>query len=57
MFFFNTTTPSQAFLVRIMGFRVGNLPSKYLGIPLSVHQIRVANWNTLLAKIQGRMNN
>jgi len=31
-YFFNTQASSQAFLERTMGFRVGNFPTKYLGI-------------------------
>ena len=57
IFFFNTTKPSQAFLAGIMGFRIGNFPTKYLGIQLNDQQNRVANWKPLLAKIQGKMQN
>lgn len=43
IFFFNTTTRPQNFLARILGYCIGNLPSKYLGIPLNLHPIRMEN--------------
>jgi len=55
--FFNTQASSQAFLVRTMGFRVGKFPTKYLGILLNDKKNRVANWVTLMGKIQRRMQN
>ena len=57
IFLFNTATQSQAFLEIIMGFRIGTLPSKYLGIPLSLNPLGVEKWNVLLDWIQGRLQN
>lgn len=57
IYFFNTPTPSQSFLEKSMGFRIGNFPTKYLGIQLNDQQNRVANWKTLMGKIQWKMQN
>jgi len=43
IYFFNARAPSQAFLARAMEFRIGNFPTKYLGIQLNDQQSRVAN--------------
>lgn len=55
IYFFNTQASSQAFLEKTMGFRIGNFPTKYLGILLNYKKNRVANWSTLMGKIQRRM--
>lgn len=57
IFFFNITAQSQAFLARVMGIRIGTLPSKYLGIPLTLNPLKVENWKVLLDKIQCRLQN
>jgi len=43
IFFFNTPRVSQAFLARTMGFKIGQFPTKYLGVQLSDQQYRIAN--------------
>ena len=40
IYFFNTPHVTQRNITRILGFQVGNLPSKYLGAPLSKKIIR-----------------
>lgn len=32
LYFFNTPVPSQGFLARSMGFKIGNFSTKYLSI-------------------------
>lgn len=55
--FFNTPMVAQAFLARTMGFRIGKLPTKYLGVQMSDKQNKIVNWKGLIGKIQKRMDN
>ena len=41
IYFFNTPRPVQACLARTLGFNVGSLPSKYLGVPLLFNPLRI----------------
>jgi len=56
IYFFNTPLTSQRNIARILGFQVGTLPTKYLGIPLSDTTIRQASWQDLLDKLKSKLN-
>lgn len=57
IYFFINPNSSQTFMARIVGFRIGNFPTKYLGILLNDQQNGVANWSTMMGKVQRRMQN
>jgi len=54
-YFFNTPPITQRNITRILGFQVGSLPTKYLGIPLSDSTIKQASWQDLLDKLQSKL--
>ncbi|GLJ29509.1 hypothetical protein SUGI_0581720 [Cryptomeria japonica] len=56
IFFFNTSPLIQHNIARILGFQRSSLPSKYLGVPLSVDVLKKVTWEDLLAKIQSKLN-
>lgn len=56
IYFFNTPLITQRNIARILGFQVGTLPTKYLGIPLSDTTIRQASWQDLLDKLNSKLN-
>jgi len=49
--FFNTEGNVKNHLAKILGFSIGNLLSKYLGIPLSNNPLRNACWQNILEKL------
>lgn len=56
IFFFNTQRNVKNYLAKILGFSTRNLPSKYLGMPLSDNPLRNACWQNILQKHQGKLN-
>jgi len=56
IYFFNTPHVTQRNITRILGFQVGNLPTKYLGAPLSENIIRQTSWQDLLDKMRSKLN-
>lgn len=54
-FFFNTPPLTQRNITKILGFQVGTLPTKYLGIPLSDTTIKQASWQDLLDKLKSKL--
>jgi len=52
IFFFNTHIAIQKHLSNILGFRRGNLPSKYLGAPLTTKPWQKHHWEKILAKME-----
>eukprot|EP00253_Pinus_taeda_P031168 PITA_31168 len=56
LFFFNTSIPVQRNLNKILKIQRNSLPTKYLGIPLSEHAPKAANWEDLLNKMKARLS-
>eukprot|EP00253_Pinus_taeda_P035653 PITA_35653 len=54
IFFFNTHPPVQSHLAQLLGFRIGSLPSKYLGAPLTLRTWKKENWEKILANLKTR---
>ena len=42
--FMNTAPIVQGDIVRILGFSLGVMPSKYLGVPLGVRELKKVSW-------------
>jgi len=53
-FFFNTQGTVKSYLARIMGFNIGNLPTKSLGMLLVENPLKLAGWKQIIQNIQGR---
>eukprot|EP00253_Pinus_taeda_P030024 PITA_30024 len=43
-YFFNAIGNVECYLSRMMSFSVGELPTKYLGIPLTIISLKMVNW-------------
>lgn len=56
IFFFNTTPVVKSAIVRIVGFPIATLPSKYLGAPLTDSTIKHSSWRNLIEKLESRLN-
>eukprot|EP00253_Pinus_taeda_P022384 PITA_22384 len=54
IFFFNTHQAVQSHLSRLLGFKIGSLPSRYLGAPLTLKPWQKAHWEKILANMQRR---
>eukprot|EP00253_Pinus_taeda_P035656 PITA_35656 len=54
IFFFNTHLAVQAHLSRLLGFRIGSLPSRYLGGPLTLKPWQKVHWEKILASLERR---
>eukprot|EP00253_Pinus_taeda_P028466 PITA_28466 len=54
IFFFNTHLAVQSHLSRLLGFRIGSLPSRYLGAPLTLKPWQKAHWEKILANMERR---
>eukprot|EP00253_Pinus_taeda_P036043 PITA_36043 len=54
IFFFNTHLAIQKHLSSILGFKRGNLPSKYLGAPLTSKPWQKHHWESTLAKLENK---
>eukprot|EP00253_Pinus_taeda_P025537 PITA_25537 len=51
-FIFNTPEAIKVHLTRTLGFRQGDLPTKYLGNQLDIHPTRMKNWQEVIEKIK-----
>lgn len=56
VFFFHTHLVVQNHLTNILGFKRRNLPSKYLGIPLTSKPWQKLHWEHLLSRLEDRGN-
>eukprot|EP00253_Pinus_taeda_P015705 PITA_15705 len=56
-FFFNTAEPVKNHLTRVMGYRTGDLPTKYLGTMLDTSTLKIGNWKNIIEKIMKRLDN
>eukprot|EP00253_Pinus_taeda_P008428 PITA_08428 len=54
IFFFNTHSAVQSHLAQLLGFRIGSLPSKYLGAPLTLKPWKKEHWEKILANMKKR---
>ena len=55
VFFFNTNIAIQRNITRILGFQREQLPSKYLGIPLTDKPLSKKIWESILNKLQDKI--
>ena len=55
--FFNIAPQSQRFLARTLGFSIGTMPTKYLGMTPSINSLHVSRWKNLITKIQNHFQN
>ena len=55
VFFFNTDIAIQRNLTRILGFQRDQLPSKYLGIPLTDKPLSKGVWEPVINKLQDKI--
>eukprot|EP00253_Pinus_taeda_P015299 PITA_15299 len=56
-FIFNTVETVKRHLSRLLGFKQGDLPTKYLGNILDYSSKRLKNWQGILNKLTNRMAN
>eukprot|EP00253_Pinus_taeda_P032686 PITA_32686 len=56
IFFFNTHQVIQSHLSRLLGFKIGSLPSRYLGAPLTLKPWQKVHWEKVLAIWKGDAN-
>eukprot|EP00253_Pinus_taeda_P023557 PITA_23557 len=56
-FIFNAPETVKAHLTRTLGFRVGELPTKYLGTLLAANPLWLANWQPTIEKFKNRLAN
>eukprot|EP00253_Pinus_taeda_P006547 PITA_06547 len=54
-FIFNTLDIIKTHLIRMLGFRQGELPTKYLGNQLDINPTRLENWQQIIEKIKNRL--
>eukprot|EP00253_Pinus_taeda_P011770 PITA_11770 len=54
IFFFNTHLAIQKHLSSILGFKRSNMPSKYLGAPLTSKPWQKHHWESTLAKLENK---
>jgi hypothetical protein len=52
LFFFNTHPSIQSHLSRLLGFKIGSLPSRYLGAPLTLKPWQKGHWEKVLASME-----
>lgn len=52
IFFFNTHQAIQSHLSRLLGFKIGSLPSRYLGAPLTLKPWKKVHWEKVLASME-----
>eukprot|EP00253_Pinus_taeda_P029331 PITA_29331 len=57
IFIFNTIDQIKSHLIRILGFKRGELPTKYLGNVLDFTSKRVKNWQGVLDKLSNKVAN
>eukprot|EP00253_Pinus_taeda_P019798 PITA_19798 len=56
-FIFNTVETVKRHLTRMLGFKQGELPTKYLGNVLDYNSKRLKNWQGILEKLKNRVAN
>eukprot|EP00253_Pinus_taeda_P015937 PITA_15937 len=56
-FIFNTMETVKSHLTRMLGFKQGELPMKYLGNVLDFNSKRLKNWQGVLAKLKNKVAN
>eukprot|EP00253_Pinus_taeda_P011000 PITA_11000 len=56
-FIFNSPETVKNHLIKILGFRKGELPTKYLGTMLDISSLTVANWQPIIEKLKSRLEN
>ncbi|XP_057846082.2 uncharacterized protein LOC131055615 [Cryptomeria japonica] len=56
IFFFNTKKDIQVKISRLLGWLVGSLPKKYLGVPLFSGSAKTALWEDLISKYRQRVD-
>eukprot|EP00253_Pinus_taeda_P023411 PITA_23411 len=56
-FIFNTVETVKRHLTRFLGFKQGDLPTKYLGNVLDYSSKRLKNWQGILEKLKNRVAN
>eukprot|EP00253_Pinus_taeda_P002079 PITA_02079 len=56
IFFFHTPPSVKTAVTRILGFPSASLPSKYLGALLVASAIKHSTWQSLLEKLESRLN-
>eukprot|EP00253_Pinus_taeda_P019943 PITA_19943 len=54
-FIFNTPEKIKAHLSRMLGFRHGELPTKYLWNQLDINPRRIENWQQVIKKLKNRL--
>eukprot|EP00253_Pinus_taeda_P010390 PITA_10390 len=54
IFFFNTHHAIQAHLSQLLGFRIGGLPSRYLGAPLTLRPWQKVHWEKIITNMENR---
>eukprot|EP00253_Pinus_taeda_P025237 PITA_25237 len=54
-FVFNSLDSVKAHLTRMLGFKQGELPTKYLGNQIDFHPTRMVNWLQVIEKIKNKM--
>ena len=54
-FIFNTIDSIKTHLTRTLGFRQGELPTKYLGNQLDINPKRMGNWKKIMEKLRNKM--
>lgn len=54
-FIFNSPDTAKVHLTRMLGFKQGSFPTKYLGIQLDVNQNRLKNWQSTVDKLKKRL--
>eukprot|EP00253_Pinus_taeda_P014954 PITA_14954 len=57
VFIFNTVDQVKAHVIRLLGFRRGELPTKYLGNILDFTSKKMKNWQGVLDKISNKVAN
>lgn len=55
IFFFHTEVGSQRAIARLFGIKIGQLPGKFLGLPLFARAGRTDIWKDLLDGCKGKM--
>lgn len=56
IFFFHTPAVTQSSIACILGFTIANLPSKYLGAPMTHSALKHSSWKLLLEKLEARLS-
>jgi len=54
-FVFNTLDSIKSHLTRTLGFRQGELPTKYLGNQIDINPTRMVNWQQVTEKLKNKM--